>query len=142
MPRRENDAASKRRMSKDSSAKSPAHGSLAKLKENVHVSKTEPETIILSGSAKLPEEAVGNDACKRLTIEIEIKLVDSTIVDFSCTGIPFLEEKILRNALLGKRVEMAIENAVLQVTERFRTATKKALIAALQDVYRRFQNER
>ncbi len=67
--------------------------------------------------------------------------VDSTIIDISCSGISSLEEKILRSALLGKGVEQAIKDAQLQVSQRFLTATKKALIATLQDVYRRFQKE-
>ena len=142
MAKQGNDAASRPKIVNGSSAKSSAHAALAKPKEDAHVSGTGLGTKIFSGSARLPEEAVGNYACNRLTIEIEINPVDSTIIDISCTGILSLEEKILRGALLGKSVEQAIENAVLQVNERFLTGTKKTLIAALQDVYRRFQNER
>ena len=141
MAKRRNDAASKGTIINGSSAKGSARAALAKLKEDAHGSGTGLETKIFSGSARLPEEAVGNHASNRLTIEIEINLVDSTIIDISCAGISSLEEKILRSALLGKRVEQAIEDAQLQVSQRFVTITKKALIAALQDVYRRFQKE-
>ena len=141
MARRRNDAASKSTIINGSSAKGSARAALAKLKEDAHASGTGMETKIFSGSARLPEEAVGNHASGRLTIEIEISLADSAIIDISCAGISSLEEKILRSALLGKKVEQAIEDAQLQVSQRFVTVTKKALIAALQDVYRRFQKE-
>jgi len=141
MARRRNDAASKGKIINGSSAKRSAREARAKLKEDVHISGTGLETKIFSGSARLPEEARGNGASNRLTIEVEINPVDCTIVDISCTGIFSLEEKLLRSALLGKRVEQAIESAQLQVSQRFITVSKKALIAALQDVYRRFQKE-
>ncbi len=141
MARQRNDTAHRGKIINGSSAKSTARAALAKLKEDAHVSGTGLETKILSGSARLPEEAGGTHASNRLTIEIEINPVDSTIIDISSTGISSLEEKILRSALLGKRVEQAIEDAQLQVSQRFLTLTKKALIAALQDVYRRFQKE-
>ena len=141
MARRRDGAANKGTIINGSSAKGSARAVPAKPKEDAHVSGTGLETKIFSGSARLPEEAVESRASSRLTIEIEINPVDSTIIDISCSGISSLEEKIVRSTLLGKRVEQAIEDAELQVSQRFVTVTKKALIAALQDVYRRFQKE-
>ncbi len=138
-PRRKKNAPGTDKKSDGSSAESSDRGAPAKPEEDGQVLRT--QTKIFSGSARLPEEAAGTHASNRLTIGIEINPVDSTIIDISCTGISSLEEKILRSALLGKRVEQAIEDAQLQVSQRFLTLTKKALITALQDVYRRFQKE-
>ncbi|MHA2315293.1 MAG: DUF3870 domain-containing protein, partial [Candidatus Hermodarchaeia archaeon] len=47
-----------------------------------------PETIIVAGSARLPEEVTAKHVFGCITIELEIDLVDYTIVDFSCTLVP------------------------------------------------------
>ncbi len=95
-----------------------------------------PETIIVGGSARLPEEATAKHVFGCITIELEIDPVDSTIVDVSCTLVPSLGGKILHNALLGNKVEEGIEKAIIQLDRRFFNATRRALIAALEDAYR------
>ncbi len=95
-----------------------------------------PETIIVAGSARLPEEVTAKHVFGCITIELEIDPVDSTIVDFSCTLVPSLGGKILRNALLGSTVEEGIEKAIIQLDRRFLSVTKRAVIAALEDAYR------
>jgi len=95
-----------------------------------------PDTIIIAGSARLPEGITAKHVFGCLTIELEIDPVDSTIVDVSCTLLPFLGEKILHNALLGSKVDEAIENAITQLDRRFFGVTKRAIIAALEDAYR------
>ena len=95
-----------------------------------------PETIIVAGSARLPEEVTAKHVFGCITIELEIDLVDSTIVDVSCTLIPSLGGKILHNALLGSTVEEGIEKAIIQLDRRFFNVTRRALIAALEDAYR------
>ncbi len=95
-----------------------------------------PETIIVAGSARLPEEVTAKHVFGCITIELEIDPVDSTIVDFSCTLVPSLGGKILRNALLGNKVDEGIEKAIIQLESRFFNATRRAVIATLEDAYR------
>ena len=95
-----------------------------------------PETIIVAGSARLPENITAKHVFGYITIELEIDPVDDTVVDFSCALLPFLGEKILHNALLGNKVDEAIEDAVIQLDRRFLSATKRAVIAALEDAHR------
>ncbi len=95
-----------------------------------------PETIIVAGSARLPEEATAKHVFGCITIELEIDPVDSTIVDISCTLVPSLGEKILHNTLLGNKVDEGIEEAIIQLDRRFFNVTRRALIAALEDAYR------
>ncbi len=95
-----------------------------------------PETIIVAGSARLPEDVTAKHVFGCITIELEIDLVDSTIVDISCTLIPSLGGKILHNALVGNTVDEGIEKAIIQLDRRFFNVTRRALIAALDDAYR------
>jgi hypothetical protein len=98
--------------------------------------KLRPETIIVAGSARLPEEVTAKHVFGCITIELEIDLVDSTIVDFSCTLVPSLGGKILHNALVGSTVEEGIEKAITQLDRRFFNINRRAVIAALEDAYR------
>ncbi len=95
-----------------------------------------PETIIVAGSARLPEEVTAKHVFGCITIELEINFVDSTIVDFSCTLVPSLGGKMLHNALVGRTVEEGIKKAITQLDSRFFNVTRKAVIAALEDAYR------
>jgi len=95
-----------------------------------------PETIIVAGSARLPEEVTAKHVFGCITIELEIDTFDSTIVDISCTLVPSLGGKILHNALVGNTVEEGIEKAIIQLEGRFFSVTRRAVIAALEDAYR------
>ncbi len=94
------------------------------------------ETIIVAGSARLPEEVTAKHVFGCITIELEIDPVDYTIVDFSCTLVPSLGGKILHNALVGSPVEGGIEKAITQLDRRFFNVNRRAAIAALEDAYR------
>jgi len=83
-----------------------------------------PETVVIAGSARLPENITAKHVFGYITIELEIDPVDSTIVDISCTLLPFLGEKILHSALLGNKVDEAIQNAIVQLDRRFFSVTK------------------
>ena len=98
--------------------------------------KLRPETIIVAGSARLPEEVTAKHVFGCITIELEIDPFDSTIVDISCTLVPSLGGKILHNALVGNKVEEGIEKAIIQLEVRFFSVTRRAVIAALEDAYR------
>jgi len=98
-----------------------------------------PNTIVIAGSARLPENATAKHVFGYLTIELEIDYNNFMIVAISCTLLPSLGKKMLRNALLGNKIEEGIRDAVKQLEERFAGATKKAMIAALEDVYVRYK---
>ncbi|UCC96230.1 MAG: DUF3870 domain-containing protein [Candidatus Omnitrophota bacterium] len=100
------------------------------------------ETLVISGSARLPKELSGEGNTGRLWVELEIIADTSEIVDFSCSRVSRLGEKMLREALLGHEIEEGIKNAVNEVEKRFFSIIKRATIAALEDAcmaYRRTQ---
>lgn len=110
---------------------------MEKDKQNVEEKyRLRPETIVISGSARLPENITAKHVFGYFSIEMEVDPVDFKIVDVSCTLLPFLGEKILHNALLGYKVEEGIKNAIEQLERRFYSVTKRAIIAALEDAYK------
>lgn len=98
-----------------------------------------PKTVVIAGSARLPAGVPAKHIFGCVTIEIEINLTDETIVDLSCTLVPSLGEKILRNVLIGNKVDEAVGDAVMQLETRFFNITRKAMIAALEDAHRRYK---
>jgi len=128
----------------DTTDENPEHR--AKVSGNAFSKKTKstkynlrPETIIIVGSARLPEDVTAKHVFGCITIELEIDPVDSKIVDISCTLVPSLGEKILRNALLGNKIDEGIEEAIIQLDTRFFNVTRRAVIAALEGAYRRYK---
>lgn len=113
-----------------------SRGTSSKKARNEKYELPRPETIIFTGSARLPKDVSAQHGFGCVTIELEIDLTDETIVDISCTLIPSLGEKVLRNALLGNKVDDAIEETVMQLETRFFNVTRKAIIAALEEAYR------
>ena len=84
------------------------------------------ETIVVSGIARLPKEIIGEGRGGCLSIELEVTKDSSEIVDFSCTVISRLGEKILRNALLGYEVEEGIEQCCKPGREKVFQRNKKS----------------
>ncbi len=98
--------------------------------------KNKSETIVIEGSARLPENTSAKYVYDFITVELELDPVDLRVVDFSCALLSSSSKKILSQALLEHKIEEGIENAIEQLQKRFFSSTKKALIAAIQDAYR------
>jgi hypothetical protein len=97
-----------------------------------------PQTIIFSGHSSLPENVTAEHVFGFLAVEAEIDLADMRITDVSCTLVPSLAEKLLTASLVGRYVEEGIQNAVQEVDARLYSTTKRAIIAALEDLHRRY----
>lgn len=100
--------------------------------------KPRPKTLIFCGNSRLPENVTAKHVFGYLSIELEIDPVDLKIVDASCTLLPTLGEKILVNALMGYEIEEGVKNAVDEIENRFFSTTKRAIIAAIEDAYKRY----
>jgi len=102
-------------------------------------SKKEPSsyekfpTIVVTGSARLPENITASHVYGFFSIDIEIDSKSEEIVDVSCSLIPSIGEKIIGDALLGYKFKEGISNAKEQLERRFFSVTKRAIISALQD---------
>ena len=94
------------------------------------------ETLIISGSARLPENSTAKHVYGTISIELEIDSANYTILDVSCTCIPSLVEKILNKHLIGHKVDDAIFKTIEEINGRFFSPTKKAFISALEDAHK------
>jgi len=100
--------------------------------------KPRPGTLIFCGNSRLPENVTAKHVFGFFSVELEVDPADFKIIDASCTLLPSLGEKVLLNALVGYEVEEGIENAVNEIEGRFFSTTKRAIIAAIEDAYKRY----
>lgn len=97
-----------------------------------------PKTLIFSGNSRLPENVSAKHVFGCLSIELEVDPVDLKVIDVSCTLLPALGEKVLITALVGYKFEEGIKRAVEEIEGRFFSTTKRAVIASLEDAYKRY----
>ncbi len=98
--------------------------------------KLRPDTIIVTGIARLPDNMANNRFNNVVTLEAEVDPVNSKVVDFSCSFPSNLLNKILCNAVLNETVEKGIRQAIAQIEDRFFSMMQRAIIAALEDIYK------
>jgi len=101
--------------------------------------KLRPETFIITGTARLPENVTSAYVYGYLSIDIEIDPYSDQVVDFACTLIPKLVDKILSDCLIGYTFEEGIRNCIEKIENRFYSSTKRAIIAAIEDAYKWYQ---
>lgn len=111
-----------------------------KSKTENEIYEPRPKTVVFSGSSKLPENVTAKHVFGFLSVELEVDPIDLKIVDVSCTLLPALGEKILVSALVGYKIEQGIKNAVSEIESRFYSTTKRAIIAAIEDAYKRYHD--
>ncbi len=103
-----------------------------------------PDTEVIAGFAKLPQNITGNDSSNYIAVEFEIEPANSKVLDIYCTLLPFVEKEILYKTCLGNKIDAGVEKAIEQLERRFFGATKKAIISALEDAlkcYKRLKRQ-
>ncbi len=102
-------------------------------KESIH-----PPTIFFAGFSKLPANASVSYGTGVLMLEVEVDPYDMRIVDAACNCLPALGEKFLVGLLAGNRIDSGIEPAIKAIRTRYFSLTKRAMIAALEDLKKRY----
>lgn len=86
----------------------------------------------------MPENVTVKHVFGFLAAEAKVNPTDMRIVDASCTLVSSLGEKLLTSSLVGCYIEEGIKNAVQGIGSRLYSTTKRAIIAALEDLYKRY----
>lgn len=108
-------------------------------KKRSALTKLRPDTIILAGFSRLPEKMTAKNSNGFMSVELELDPKDNKVVDFNCSVVSSLVEKVVGNALLGFEIEEGVRECISQIETRHYSVTKRALIAALEDVFRNYQ---
>lgn len=98
--------------------------------------KLRPETLIFTGTARLPENVTSSYVYGFFSIDIEIDPYTDQIVDIACTLVPRLVEKVLCDCMVGYSFEEGVKNSIEKLESRFFSSTKRAIISAIEDAYK------
>ncbi len=101
-----------------------------------------PPTLIFAGFARLPANAGVPHGGGVLALELEVDPYDMRIVDVACDCIPALGQKFLIGLLAGRKLEDGLKDVVMEIRARYFSITQRAMIAALEDVLRRYEEYR
>ncbi len=98
-----------------------------------------PPTLIFAGFARLPANAGVPHGGGVLALELEVDPYDMRIVDAACDCIPSLGQKFLIGLLAGRKFEDGLEDIIAEIRARYFSITQRAMIAALEDVLKRYE---
>ncbi len=101
-----------------------------------------PPTLIFAGFARLPANAGVPQGGGVLALELEVDPYDMRIVDAACDCIPALGQKFLIGLLAGRKLEDGLKDVVEEIRARYFSITQRAMIAALEDVLKRYEEYR
>ena len=98
-----------------------------------------PPTIIFAGFARLPANAGTPYGGGVLALELEVDPYDMRIVDAACDCLPALGQKFLIGLFVGRFLDDGLDEAVGEIRSRYFSITQRAMIAALEDALRRYE---
>ena len=99
------------------------------------------ETIMVSGYGR-PQTGIACQHSGCFCIELELDPCDFRVVNLACKKIPCIGEEILRDALLGYKIEEGIKNAIDQIEKRWPCFFKDMVTGALEDANKWYKNIR
>ncbi len=101
-----------------------------------------PPTFIFAGFARLPAGAGVLHGEGVLALELEVDPYDMRIVDAACDCIPALGQKFLTGLLVGSILNDGLADTVAAIRSRYFSITQRAMIAAVQDLLKRYEEFR
>lgn len=99
-------------------------------------SRRQSKTFVISGYESFTIDIAAESGLDHFCIDLELDPVDFEIVDFACTEIGCLKERILHDALLGYKAEEGIKNAIDKVEKTLFCSFKSGIVAALENANR------
>lgn len=96
--------------------------------------------VLLCGTSRLPATLAGTAASGLLIIEVAIDPAQSTVVDVSASGLAPLAERFVRALLVGQVLPGGLTKAISGIEQRYFADNRKALLAALFDVTKKYRN--
>lgn len=99
------------------------------------------ETIVVCGLAKLPGDCLEGHVAGYIHVELEINRKTTEILDFAMANVTgrTLVEQIIRKALIGQKLKEGVSKACKEIEERIYCKTKKAMIAAFENLVRHYE---
>ena len=101
--------------------------------------RTNRETIVIGGDARLPRELSAGESFQ-VVLELDVETCEVIDVFFSpCAPIV---QKYLGDLIIGKNLETDMNEVMDHIEKRLLLKTRKAIIAAMRDLIRRYNEHK
>jgi hypothetical protein len=97
------------------------------------------DVIYVVGYARLPAETTAKHVYDILSLGIALERESGRILEVSCTDLPPYGNEFIRDILLGKKIEEDLSTITEEIRSRYICRTSNALLAALEDLLKRFK---
>jgi beta-lactamase class A len=91
------------------------------------------------GYGRLPDGTSAKHMYGVFALAIEVERETGKILEVSSTAVPDHGNEVLRKILVGKKLEDDLDHINEEIRSRFVDRTRGAVLAALEDVVRRFK---
>lgn len=95
-----------------------------------------PQTFLLSGHARLPAESAAKTVYDILTVTVEVDADTWTVLQMDSTLITPVAQQFLRRHLVGIALSGSPEPVLEDLEHVYHAGAKRAVIAAVRDLYR------
>lgn len=92
-------------------------------------------TIVFVGHARLPQALGSQGAPTVVSVEVEVDVATRQIVDASCSPVPHLGERMVRDMLLGRNLDDGLDAVATELQHRYISPSQRALSTAICNVY-------
>jgi hypothetical protein len=96
------------------------------------------DTVYVVGYARLPDGTTAKHVYSILGLGIELEKESGKILEVSCTTLPPHGSEVLRKIFVGKSLEKDFDNITEEIRSRYIDRTRGALLAAIEDLLKRF----
>jgi hypothetical protein len=97
------------------------------------------DVIYVVGHARLPSETTAKHVYDILSLGLALDRESGRILEVSCTTLPPYGNEFIREILLGKKIEEDLDTITEEIRSRYICRTSNALLAALEDLLKRFK---
>jgi len=113
-----------------------------KMEENkmrtTNKARRKKEIVYVVGYARLPDGTTAKHVYSILGLGMELERENGKIFEVSCTTLPSHGNEVLRKIFVGKSIEKDFDNLAKEIRSRYIDRTRGALLAALEDLLKRF----
>jgi hypothetical protein len=101
--------------------------------------KSDKQTIILGGISRLPRDLSSGESFQ---IIVELDPDQGKVLEVSCSPCPPVVQNLLRELLIGMKLETEVEYLLHAIDRRVILKSKKAIIAAIRDLVKQYVEQK
>lgn len=96
------------------------------------------DTILLSGSAKLPANIIRTSTEQVIGVAVVVDLKTSLVIDAECSLVLEITRNFLKDIIIGINLEKDFDSLISRIEKRYQGSASKAIMTALKVIYNKY----